>query len=549
MEKKISPATHSTDESPTFDVTEFVLFALGRYRYYIIIFVFLGLLVGVKNALKLPNLYASEGEFLVRAGKREKRTPETTLENDGSVQAPGVIEEIHLLNTPPLYLRLAEEMGTERLLEPYDPKFRDTENTRAWVRWVHELQARFFFKGRSKQEEESESAEEVATAEDGGEAGESAEEERDPRFGRVLTPVEAAAKLAQGRTTFDPKKMGRKGDQGSRVIVVRYEAFSPELAQDVVRKLMELCQDRHREIFAAPYQGEFLSKQLAEAVQEEEAARKAFFDHVEECGFFDIPMQKKALHQDIERGENAIYVSTTQRNVIIDELEQIEAELPGLETNEVISATRTNPWINTLYQSLLNVRVQIRNIKFTEGTKLYNDELARLEAIQADIERDIDDQRAFIEIDGGTQDPLMQAIINRRYETLVTKEAELKARLRRFNIEIARETEITEQNRNRMSALLTCEPIHEDLMRETQKTQRRADLLTQKRDDAEVLDLMDQDDQMSNLVFVTGRDLPAREAGSQPQEQAHHGGAGGHRPRRRIRFPAPAAGQQAALSQ
>ena len=508
MNNKTPPATLPANESPTFDVAEFVFFALGRFRYYIAIFAAVGLVYGVAQALKLPNTYRSEGQFLVRAGERESRTPDTSLERGDSrnVKTPGVWEEIHLLDTIVLYQRLAEDLGAERVAKRYDPKFRDTENTPFLTRLQHDLQVRFWFPTPPQPEDEDEGELEAGAESEETDPAvavvEDAEEEVDPNAFRTVTPIEAAAQVAMARTTFEPLKMGRSADSSSRVITIRYEAFSPELAQDVVRKLMELCVARHRELFAAQYQGSFISKQLEEALGEEEDAREDYFEHVDLCGFFDIPEQKRTLVQNIERTQRLVDETSIQRRVAQDDLDHVSTDLDELVPSSIVSPTVNNPLIADLLRRWHAKRSEILAIPYAEGTTAYLAKRKKLDKELADIEGFIEEQTPSYELEGGTEDPLGQSLINDAFKKLVVKERELKSRLRRYDIEIEDNTKLVVSDRERLTALLACEPQHETLTRVQRKALVRADKLTGAKDDAEVFDLMDQDEQMSNLIFV-----------------------------------------------
>ena len=512
MEKNVhAPTLFSQDEAPNFDVTEFVFFALGRYRYYILAFVGLGILAGIALGLKQPNTYGSEGEFLVRMGVRERRTPENSLEpGDPQEDTPGLFEMIHLLDTPVLYERLAEELGPERILKPYDPNFRDNENTPKLVRLQHDLQTRFFFKKPSETDPDAEESASSEPSEASEIEPELAEVNPDLPEGvdidpsRLLTPTDAAAAIARARTKIEPKKLSRNTEQSSRVLVISYEAFSPELAQDVVRKLMDLIKVRHREVFAASYQGEFISGQIKKADKEVEEAREAYFSHIEECGFFDVDSQKRALIQDIDQTKAAIDNVTIQKQVAEDELARVEAELNDEEMtpSEIVSSTLQNPLIQPLYNYYFQVKREIRDIPYAQGSFQYKQELERLEAELDEVQSEIDASVASISLEGGTKDPLQQSIINRRFEDLVIRHKELRVSLGRFEIEMTERSELLEEKEQRLDDLIDCEPVHDELSRERDKTQRRSDNLSKSKDEAEVLDLMDQDDQMSNLIFV-----------------------------------------------
>ena len=505
MQEKPLPATLPADESPTFDVAEFVFFALGRYRYSIVLFAAVGFVLGIGKALELPNTYSSEGQFLVRAGERERRTPETSLDprDEGKVQTPGVWEEIHLLNTPELYERLAEALGPERVAKRYDPTFRDDENTPWHVRLQHELQARLFFPKRPDPEDATEAeAEDPSEPEVVATVPEEVEEEPDPDAFRPITPAEAAGRVAMARTTFEPLKMGRSADTSSRVINIRYEAFSPELAQDVVHKLMDLCKERHKEVFAAPYQGSFTSKQLEKAEKDEERAREEYFEHVDVCGFFDIPVQKLTLVQNIERIDQLIKEAEIQRGVARAELEEVSRQLDDIEPSNIVSSTFANPLLPDLLRQRIAKKAEIRNIVYGEKTELYKTLRGRLDKELEVIDELIEEQTASFEVEGGTQDPIRQAIENETFVELVRRERELLWRLSRYEIEIDGHTELADKKRERLTALLACEPTHDSLDRAKHKALARADTLTAARDEQEVLDLMDQDLQMSNLIFV-----------------------------------------------
>jgi uncharacterized protein involved in exopolysaccharide biosynthesis len=505
MQKNNNPAIVPADDSPTFDVAEFVFFALGRFRYYIVLFAAVGFVYGIAGALKLPNTYSSEGQFLVRSGERERRTPETSLDqrDDGKVQAPGLWEEIHLLNTPVLYQRLAEAIGPERIAKRYDPTFRDDENTPWATRMQHELQARFFFPKRPESEDEPTTEAEAEEQSEPEAAGpEATEEEPDPDAFRVITPVEAAGRVAMARTTIEPLKMGRSADTSSRVITIRYEAYTPELAQDAVRKLMDLCKERHKEVFSAPYQDSFISKQLEKAEKEEEEAREKYFEHVDECGFFDIPKQKSALVQNIERIGQSVRDAEIQREVARDELDEVNRQLPDLDPVNIISSTMSNPAILRYLDKWWAKDSEIMNIPYSEGSVHYKAMKEKLERERADIWDKIRQQQASLDIEGGTEDPIEQKIENDTYEELVKKGRDLQWRLSKLKIEIEGYREIIEDDTDRLTALLACEPTHDSLDRDKHKALVRADQLIGARGEAEVLDLMDQDSQLSNLKFV-----------------------------------------------
>jgi uncharacterized protein involved in exopolysaccharide biosynthesis len=223
---------------------------------------------GLIAAAASPNTYTSVARLRLRAGKVETFSLEELL-GVGSDRptAMSTVDEIFLLGDPQLYQQVVDEVGgPQQILIPPDPTSYDTTDTPLHIAALHRIQKALFgtfFKPHCNDK-------------------------------NCVQCRQLAATLLQARTTLIPEK-------ASNVITLEHLSFSPELAERTADLLVKASVARHKQEFAVKQYYGMNDKAIEDTGKALDAAKLAYEQHRQECGFIDIEVQKGNLLAQLQK--------------------------------------------------------------------------------------------------------------------------------------------------------------------------------------------------------------------------------------------------------
>ncbi len=366
---------------------ETILFGVARYWMLILIFIGIGLAVGVYMGASQPNTYLSEAKLLLRFGEREGLTSESLTGGPRSRDSePTMEDEIHLLNDREVFRGVVEQVGAEAIMEPADPKRYDDENTSIHVKLMHSLQAYLLDTSSTTEELNDLSPEE-----------------------QILY----ATKALQEQTIV-------MNDGASNVIQVLHFSTSPERTQRVLQELVNAFIQRHREQFSVK---ELLPKYLEEvdtAQAAYDAAASKLEAHRVSTGIINLEQErelaidrKNTIQEELGVARRSLVALQAERNQVdedmalgndgLDNVDQKEAiqtrdaqlrtELPGAAST--VQSLNTdleslNAWLKDLAAAGPVRRELVANAdRLKDRYDSQSDALARVETLAAiDVEGD-----------------------------------------------------------------------------------------------------------------------------------------------------------------
>ena len=475
------------EPGPSFDILELVLFGIGRFRYWIVLTTVIGLAVGVFMSLIEPNIYSSNGKFLVRFGEREKRAPEQAIRTGGG-QLPGMVAELHLLLSQELYESVAKKVGPDKILKPFDPTEFDNESTPKLTRWQHQFQDWWFNRNRKPSELESEPTEPVDVATlDPKEAEELAEREQ--------LKLERAATQLRGRIQI-------VSDRFAPVLVVKGMAYSAELAQEIVAATMEAARERHAAVYADQVDTEFIEKQLTQYQELSQEAEDEYMRHRDDCGFYDIESERGIILAGIQNLKGDLEGLDFRVEQIDRELEQIESLLettPQTVLEVKPAVEQPNPDYTILRSDLKRLQGELRakEVRFRDGAEALEDWREKLGEEIARVEAELEQTPPLIL---GTEKEMDR--LNPVYQKLLEQQRALQNEQELIPWKRETKTEQLEEKNRQLFRLLACEPVHRELRGSIATAAARRQQFQLARSKTETFQMLDQDPDMSNLVTV-----------------------------------------------
>lgn len=458
------------------DVRALVL-GLARSRGWIAGCALLGTCAALGYGVVRPNEYVSEGKIEVRLGLRESRTPESSLSSGSEKPAPtpGIGDEIALLYNPAVYERIARQIGPERLLAPYDPRASDGPDTALPKRWLHALQAWWFRRDGTPRSPEEE-----------------------------LQDAAAVAKAAIEVSALN----------GTSYLLVLSTAATPELAQLLTRTYVATARQWHREVYASGSELSFVSEQLARFETESATAERAYAEHRNQCGFYDLEDQKKGIVAAIADHEELLRKDTIHKFEIEDELAFVEQQLlttPAMVEKLVPPALDINPEYQAALDQLQRLNSERAGLVsvYTEGSEIFVRKAEQLDAELARAEARIAKIPQFIEYGA----PTREQIPNPRHEELTIRRDELRQEQATLTRTIDMWQRSADEQQQRLRAALLCEPLHRDLSLAEARAKARVQELSGALERAQALALLDRQEDMDSLRIATDGDFPRHKAG------------------------------------
>ena len=466
-----------------------VFIALLRFRYSIGILTVLGMLLGTVYGLMKPNSYTSTGTLLLKRGARESETAESAIAGrtvQDVRQYDAMANEIQILSHRDAFRRVVESVGVARILEAYDPRAEDTDETMALTRALHRLQAWWF----------SISADELRTA---------------PSARREFV----ALRTLKENMVLEPTS--------SALIQVQYEACTRELAKAITDAFMTAAEEHHRQVYSNRTSLDFLKTRDAEARTATDTAQNALAEFNKEHGIFDIDSQRAAALDEI--GKLEIRVASDQEALQSHasrcaSLEELLEHEPAMQSVATETAATVNPEYTGLQAQSFLLQSEMVRIKGVEP-----DQRAVQRHVQ-ELEKQIAATEARLKETPPTipGPPSQQMVKNTRHERLQTQLDE--SRLAIVGLRVAHDLGVTRlaELRQRLQALEQVGPRHAALVSEL--TAREADQkrIQENLKSLEVLNLLDEQ-KISNLQVLERGDLAVFKTGPNRMRLVMMGGA------------------------
>jgi len=262
---------------PRFDLWELLVLGIARSRRLIAMATVAGVAIALVFAMLSPNTYVSVSKLFLRIGRREQISSEALI---GTMELPGdggptITDELHMLGDRAIYARVAEELGASEVLRPADPSRYDGDETGIAKRVMHSVQS-FLYQLGAVQNPGADTEEAL----------------------RLATQVLHESTLL----TTEPE---------SHVITVRFTSTAPERARDTNKAILLAFIDRHSEQFAIDRYLDENREKLVRAEMRRDESNSAYYEVMEECGFFDFETERPALLAELETQERALFVART----------------------------------------------------------------------------------------------------------------------------------------------------------------------------------------------------------------------------------------------
>ncbi len=285
------------EEGSSLDLKVLVLYGLFRSKTWVLFLTGLGLVGGLVVGASMPNEYQSEARLRYVPGERDKLTDDDLagIENvDRRGAAPGITDEIMLLENPLIYQRVAAEVGPAKILDIPDPAEMDTDSTALPARVMHALQS-YLLKLRKK-----------TIVEDSPKAKTAAWQKL--RASTQLLTVRNAATI--------------------RVLV---RSYSPERAQELCGALVQAFQERHREVFSAEARLEDQRKKVAEAREAYQKAESEWNDYRSTCGVFDYEAERERNEAALQSIDEKLELHKTEMLKLKASIHRYQEHIATLE--------------------------------------------------------------------------------------------------------------------------------------------------------------------------------------------------------------------------
>lgn len=316
------------EEGSALDLKVLVLYGLFRSKYWVIGLTAVGLVAGLVLGASAPNEYESEARLRYVPGERDKLTDDDLAGLDSIDRrhaAPGITDEIMMLENPLIYQRAAERIGASAVLELPDPTADGNDSKSLPVRVMHGLQKWLI---DSKQIEI---------------------DDRDPRA------MTGAARRLRGSTTLATAR-----DAATIRVLVR--AYSPEKAQRFCEVLVEAFQERHREVFSAEARLEDQRQKVVDAREKYQKLETDWNMYRSECGVFDYHNENstnqdavRALEKKLEEREGERRKLLAKIKVYEERLGQIK-EFVAERTDAVVGE---NPAYVNMRQNIMEIEHEL----------------------------------------------------------------------------------------------------------------------------------------------------------------------------------------------
>jgi uncharacterized protein involved in exopolysaccharide biosynthesis len=331
-----------------------VLGALFRSRLVVGTCAGLGCAVGLFLAVTTPNTYVSQGTFLFTTSGSESINVDLTRSSDPKAEAISA-NAVHVLQADTLLRRVAERVGPEEILKPYQP---DDNFAGGLSKLLHRIQRDW-------------NAVDVAGA-----------------------TVDEALKMLRKRLVVDRSRQ-------SDVLIATYQTHDAELAQKILGVYMKEAQKWHQEKYDDPTVYDEVKKRAEDAVKAKDLARRKladFMDQQARVQEFDFQLERLRTEEadaSARLRDNLLSIESTQKQIA--ELQKLlETLTPTVVVHRRLTTTKSVEVIQEEISKLEVQRTRALTTAQTADVKAFDQQIASL---QGRIKQLVEDAKTAPEVD------------------------------------------------------------------------------------------------------------------------------------------------------
>jgi len=342
------------EESSPLDLKVLVLYGLFRSKWWIGLMAGLGMIGGLMSGASKPNEYESEARLRYVPGERDRLTDDDLAGLQGGDRrnaAPGITDELMLLENPLIYQRVARDLGASAILRVPDPTRYDSPSTPLHTRLLHQLQRSLVVGSSAKINDESEKAH------------------------------TAAWRRLQGSTTLATVR-------NAATIRVLVRAYTPEHAQQFCGELVNAFQERHREVFSAEARLEDQRQKVSDAMEKYQRFEADWNLYREACGVFDFKVDNEANQEKIKANRGELDNCERERGRLeakIKAYEQRASEVPEYKDVQIDPVVGPNPDLAALRKQQSDLRRQL--LLLVDGSMAENQLQRRRNELELQMEK------------------------------------------------------------------------------------------------------------------------------------------------------------------
>lgn len=484
MQSPERPAEHWLDETaPAASAgggarspIESLVLPLFRSRWVLVVALILGAAGGILAGVLQPNEYTSVGKVMVRVGERERIPPDTFDNPSGTAAAQVLSNELHLLGNEGVYRKVAQRIGPQRILAPYDPLRRyGGDDSPPHTRLLHRLQSWYFRKSAGEHQ-------------------------------CVEQECPECLYLAQ-QVLRSPARTGLEFAPRSNVIVVRHTAHDGDLAKRVVDALIAEFDVRHQEIYTARGAVQLLKTRQEEVLREASLADQELIRVHETLGVTDLVAERQKLIDSQYQLDSEIAATTLDIKLAERDLARAETQLA-----EVVPLTEPvleQAWERNPAYTKQEEAVESLHRKRAELLVTHTPDARPVRNIEADIAREeavLGELMPFVRVEKVREPSNSEhAALAQQVEGIRSELADL----------VTRKTDKEETRASivaRLRYLLDCEPQLAELQMRSQILRKSAEEAAAALESKRVLASLDEA-QISNLVVLDWGTLPSSKSG------------------------------------
>ncbi|MFN3193520.1 MAG: GumC family protein [Aureliella sp.] len=319
-----------------FTLSDAVNGIMNRKYRVVIIFCTTCILIGIAT-LVTPKTYKSEARLFMRLGRENTSLDATaTLGEHPVVMLPQSREAeinsiVELIQTKQLYSKVVDEIGADRILD------------RNW-----------------------------RPSEEGGPKPPSMLSEL---IGSVMSSLASIGVLndlpSRERAVIRlQKKTEIEAFEKSNVLTVSFESYSPELAQDVVGRIVSHYQTQHVNLHRPPRAFEFLEEETERIQIELDTARVALEDFKNQTGILESTQHRTVLIERIAKLQADLLMSESNAAALDVEVRRLEDGLGRMSETTTMAVTvgAGNEGVDGMRQELYRLEVQREQLasKYTD---------------------------------------------------------------------------------------------------------------------------------------------------------------------------------------
>lgn len=455
-------------------------FAVFRSRLLVLAIVVLSTLAGFGVAVVQPNIFESEAKLLIQVGAREFVTPDRAISSAGTGgptprdTREAIQNELEILTSPELFRRVVEKLGAARVLCPFDPAAEDDATTPLHTRWLHQLQSWWFAGG--------------ATA---------------PAADRP--PEVFAAEVLRVNVAFLTDPM-------ASTIRLYYRTHDPRLARDVLQAVVEVCRERHLEVFGLAVPHKVLDDHFQESHRHWVSASDALAAFRTEHGVFDPETMRAQLVEQMAVLDNQLADDAAALCGLRARLGFLSAEIalePPTVARQGSETEQSNPIYTWLLQQVYSLKGQRVTLEADRrGTEA---EVAQVRRLLEDL---IDEGEAMLkQLQPMTAAQQVTLVIdNPRHVRLRSRIDEVQEQIDGIQAEQKRRHARREEIRSRLADVDGLDGPYQELVRNALIAETRLGQMASQLEQIKALKSLDDLD-VSNLRVIQAPTLPLAKIG------------------------------------